>query len=191
VSIGVRLGAGCCDRSCHPRQGSPCVLCRLPYNLHFSVCLLRWSTSLLVPVGLHREQTPQLTPCLLFACSILLFVHEDATRFHRNVCKFLRDYTAEVSTLQRGTSPKTLFAKLWLLKLLRLVSRDSAVAVATSYWLDDRGVGVRVPVGSKILTSPCYPNWLWVRPTSYLVGTGGSFPGGKAAEAWSWPLTSN
>jgi hypothetical protein len=27
-------------------------------------------------------------------------------------------------------------------------SRDSAVGIATCYWLDDRGVGVRVQVGS-------------------------------------------
>jgi hypothetical protein len=30
-----------------------------------------------------------------------------------------------------------------------------------------------------------------VHPTSYPMGTGGSFLGGKAVEAWSWPLTSN
>jgi hypothetical protein len=30
-----------------------------------------------------------------------------------------------------------------------------------------------------------------VHPTSYRMGTGGSFPGGKAAGALSWPLTSN
>jgi hypothetical protein len=28
------------------------------------------------------------------------------------------------------------------------MSRVSAVGIANSYWLDDRGVGVRVPVGS-------------------------------------------
>jgi len=27
-------------------------------------------------------------------------------------------------------------------------------------------------------------------PASYPMGTMGSFPGGKAAGAWSWPLTS-
>jgi hypothetical protein len=27
-------------------------------------------------------------------------------------------------------------------------------------------------------------------PASYQMGTGGSFPEGKAAGAWSWPLTS-
>jgi hypothetical protein len=30
----------------------------------------------------------------------------------------------------------------------------------------------------------------WVHPTSYPIGTRGSFPKGKAVEAWSWPLTS-
>jgi len=28
------------------------------------------------------------------------------------------------------------------------------------------------------------------RPASYLMFRGGSFPGGKAARVWRWPLTS-
>jgi hypothetical protein len=60
------------------------------------------------------------------------------------------------------------------------VSRDTAVGIATGYWLDDRGIGFRVPVGSRIFTSPCRPNRLWgPPPTSYPMGTGGSFPGVK------------
>jgi hypothetical protein len=39
-------------------------------------------------------------------------------------------------------------------------SRDSAVGIATSYGLDDRGVGVRVPVGSRIFSSPDRPDQL-------------------------------
>jgi hypothetical protein len=39
-------------------------------------------------------------------------------------------------------------------------SRDSAVGVATGYGLDDRGVGVRVPVGERIFTSPRRPDRL-------------------------------
>jgi hypothetical protein len=31
----------------------------------------------------------------------------------------------------------------------------------TGYWLDDRGVGVRVLVRSRIYSSPCRPDWLW------------------------------
>jgi hypothetical protein len=45
-----------------------------------------------------------------------------------------------------------------------IMKRDSAVGIATGYGLDDRGVAVRVPVGS-------------------IIGRGGSFPGGKAAGA--------
>jgi hypothetical protein len=37
-------------------------------------------------------------------------------------------------------------------------SRDSAVGIATGYGLDDRGVGVRVPEGSRILSSPHRPD---------------------------------
>jgi hypothetical protein len=38
---------------------------------------------------------------------------------------------------------------------------DSAVFIATGYELDDREFGVRVPVGSRIFTSPCHPDRLW------------------------------
>jgi hypothetical protein len=44
------------------------------------------------------------------------------------------------------------------------VSQDSAVRIATSYGLDDRGVGVRVPVGSRIFFSPRCPDRLWGPP---------------------------
>jgi hypothetical protein len=71
------------------------------------------------------------------------------------------------------------------------MSRDSAISIATGYWLDDRGVGVRVPVGSRIFNSPCRPERLWGPPNLLSKGYGGSFPGGKAAWAWSWPHTSN
>jgi hypothetical protein len=37
-----------------------------------------------------------------------------------------------------------------------------AVGIATGYGLDDRGVGVRVPVGARIIPSPSRPDWLWV-----------------------------
>jgi hypothetical protein len=40
-------------------------------------------------------------------------------------------------------------------------SRDSAVGIATGYGLEDRGVGVRVPVGAKIFSFPCRPDRSW------------------------------
>jgi hypothetical protein len=37
------------------------------------------------------------------------------------------------------------------------MSRDSVVGIATGYRLDDRGVGVRVPVGSRIFSMSSRP----------------------------------
>jgi hypothetical protein len=68
---------------------------------------------------------------------------------------------------------------------------DSAVGISTGYGLDDQEVRVRVPVGTRIFTSPCRPDRLCGPPNLLSNGTGGSFPGGKEAGAWSWPLTSN
>jgi hypothetical protein len=58
------------------------------------------------------------------------------------------------------------------------MSRDGVVGIVTSYGLDDPGVGVQefsllqiVQTGSE------------VHPTSYPMGTGGSFAGGKVAGA--------
>jgi hypothetical protein len=43
-------------------------------------------------------------------------------------------------------------------------SRDSSAGTATGYGLDYRGVGVQVPVGVRIFTSPCLPDRLWDPP---------------------------
>jgi hypothetical protein len=42
----------------------------------------------------------------------------------------------------------------------RLDSQDSVVGIATGYRLDDQGVGVRVPVGMRIFSSPRRPDGL-------------------------------
>jgi hypothetical protein len=39
-------------------------------------------------------------------------------------------------------------------------NRDGVVSIVTGYGLDDRGVGVRAPVGSRIFSSPCRPERL-------------------------------
>jgi hypothetical protein len=62
-------------------------------------------------------------------------------------------------------------------------SRDSSVGIATGYGLDDQGAGVQVPVGSRIFILHVVQSGSGVHPTSYPMGIGGSFPGGKAAEA--------
>jgi hypothetical protein len=60
-----------------------------------------------------------------------------------------------------------------------LGSRDSSVGIATGYRLDGQGY---IPGREKkSFSTPQHPDWFWAHPASYPVGTGVSFPGGKAA----------
>jgi hypothetical protein len=71
---------------------------------------------------------------------------------------------------------KTIWGRSW----------DSVVGIATGYGLDDRGVGVRAPVGSRIFSSPLRPDRLWSPPNLLSNGYRGSFTGvkrqGRAAD---------
>jgi hypothetical protein len=58
---------------------------------------------------------------------------------------------------------------------------DSSVGIATGGGLDDRGVGVRFPVGSRISVLRVVQIDSGAHPASYPMGTGGLFRGGKAA----------
>jgi hypothetical protein len=70
----------------------------------------------------------------------------------------------------------------------RHMIRDSSVGIATGYGVDDRG-----SITGRGKTFFCYPqrpDRLWAHSAFYPMGTGDSSSLGKAAEAWSWPLTS-
>jgi hypothetical protein len=69
-------------------------------------------------------------------------------------------------------------------------SRDSSVGIALGYGLDERGSRVRFPVGAgNFSLNYRVQNGSGAHRVSYPMGTTSSFPGGKAAGAWSWPLT--
>jgi hypothetical protein len=55
-------------------------------------------------------------------------------------------------------------------------SWGSSVGIASGYELDDRGVGVRVPVGSGIFSSPRRPDRLWGSPNLLCNGYRWLFP---------------
>jgi hypothetical protein len=110
--------------------------------------------------------------------------------------------TVSITTMRKHTRPSinSFFwhftsHKMWInllgVYVMLVVSRDSAVGIATGYGLEDWEVVVQVPVGSRIITSPCRPDRLWGPPNLPYNGYRELFPGGKAAGAWSWPLTSN
>jgi hypothetical protein len=62
------------------------------------------------------------------------------------------------------------------------MSRDSSVGIATGYKLDDQGGREFEPrYGKKFSLLHIVQTGSGVYPTSYKMGTGVSFPGGKAA----------
>jgi hypothetical protein len=83
---------------------------------------------------------------------------------------------------QQGGHLEEYGADLFIYVFIYLKSRDSIVGIATGYELDDQEVGVRVPVGTRIfIFLHVVQTGSGVHPTTYPMGTVGSFPGGKAA----------
>jgi hypothetical protein len=90
-------------------------------------------------------------------------------------------------------SEKFAFLKLFTIKpkQLRKASPRIRAGIALSYGLDHRGSRVRFPAGAgNFSLHHCIQNGPGAHPASYPMSTRDSFPGSKAAGAWSWPLTS-
>jgi hypothetical protein len=62
-----------------------------------------------------------------------------------------------------------------------ILCRGSSGSTVSDYGLDDRAIEVRSPTGAEdFSSSPCVQTGSGAHPASYLMGTGGPFPGGKA-----------
>jgi hypothetical protein len=75
----------------------------------------------------------------------------------------------------------SLFVKLFCLNVCHIClweyrSRDGAVGILTGYGLDAREIGVKVPVGSRIFSSPRRPDRIWGPPNLLSNGYEGLFP---------------
>jgi hypothetical protein len=88
------------------------------------------------------------------------------------------------------TAMRLLLSMLPLLSYYYYYCRDSLVGIALGYGLDDRGSRVRFQAGAENFSlHHRVQNGPGAHSASYPRGTRGIFPGGKAAGAWSWPLT--
>jgi hypothetical protein len=66
--------------------------------------------------------------------------------------------------------------------LFILWSRGSSVSIVSGYGLDDEAIEVRSPARAEDFSSSfCVQTGSGVQPASCTMGTGGPFPGGKAA----------
>jgi hypothetical protein len=63
------------------------------------------------------------------------------------------------------------------------LSRASAVGIATGYGLDNRRLEFESRYGQEFSLLQVVQTGSGIHQTSYKMGTGGSFPGGKAAGA--------
>jgi hypothetical protein len=86
-------------------------------------------------------------------------------------CKKLNLKTISMRVLENYKTKRHIMStKFKFIKISNIWSRYSIVSTAISY---ERGVWVRVPVGSRIFSSACFPGWFWVHlnPIQWVPGS--------------------
>jgi hypothetical protein len=66
---------------------------------------------------------------------------------------------------------------------LYFITSSSTIGIAIRYGLDGQGVGIRVAAGVNFSPLHVVQTGSGAHPADYLMGTGGTFPGNKAAGA--------
>jgi hypothetical protein len=93
----------------------------------------------------------------------------------------------------RGSIPRTFksfFSKAsWPSCLINVLSRDSSVAIVTRIWAGWQKHRGSIPRIFKSLFQK-HPDRPWFQPPPMQLVSARALKGGKAAKAWSWPVTS-
>jgi hypothetical protein len=135
----------------------------------------------------------------LWYCVVLQYgtaVLEDLAAWRWRILKFQRTSLPSSSVSHCNTMSRhdleDLDLRIYLpCQLFLPTSRVSLVSIETGYRLDNQTISVWFLRGAGNFSLQHHvQTGSGAHPASYPVGTGGSFPGGKATGAWSWPLTS-
>jgi hypothetical protein len=94
-------------------------------------------------------------------------------------------HLSHLGSYYRSRSQKTTYSSVQCTLCVKTVflcwnhTENSVVVIATGYGLDGCGVWFRVPLGSRIFSSPRRPKWLWGPPNRLSNGYWGFSPGVK------------
>jgi hypothetical protein len=91
-------------------------------------------------------------------------------------CRLLKEYSVNTAYISSTLGTTASHRQLLTSGVKPFLGMYSVVGVATGYGLDDRGIGVRVLVVSRIFSSPRHPGRLWGPPNFVSNRYRGLFP---------------
>jgi hypothetical protein len=139
--------------------------CRCFQFAQYMSTKLAWLLSVGVYYKYHSPYTCIILSFIMFENMKFIYQRErgiPTLQLEKQVGKILWRVLSSVLMMAGNVPPKRWLTFTGLYGITR--SQDSAVSIATGYGLDDRVVEVRVPVGSRIFSSPRRPDRLWGPP---------------------------